>query len=377
MKCQFNEKFKVLISLTLKSPWINLVNMKKAMTYKDAGVDISEGERLVSLIKPLAKSTYTGGVIGGIGGFGGAFSGNFKGIKNPVLISGTDGVGTKLKIAFMADKHDSIGIDLVAMCVNDIVTTGARPLFFLDYFSTGSLQAKKAAAVVRGIARGCKDAGCALIGGETAEMPGLYNKGEYDLAGFSVGVVDKSKIIDGKKIRPGDAIIGIASSGLHSNGYSLARKVIFDELKLKLSDRPKGLRKTIGSELLTPTRIYVKTVLKLTAQLKLKAISHITGGGIIENIPRVLPKDTKAVIEKGSWPILPIFSIIQKGGNIDEKEMLRAFNCGIGMVLIVAKRDAEKTLGKLEALGERAYLIGTVEERKKGQHAVKLIGAQG
>ncbi len=346
------------------------------MTYKDAGVDITEGERLVSMIKPLARSTYTGGVIGGIGGFGGAFSGQFKGIKNPVLISGTDGVGTKLKIAFMADKHDSIGIDLVAMCVNDIVTTGARPLFFLDYFSTGSLQAKKAAAVVRGIARGCKDAGCALIGGETAEMPGLYNKDEYDLAGFSVGVVDKSKIIDGKKIRPGDAIIGIASSGLHSNGYSLARKVIFDSLKLKLTDRPKGLRKTIGSELLTPTRIYVKTVLELTKDIKLKAISHITGGGIIENIPRVLPKDAKAVIDKGSWPVLPIFSIIQKGGNIDEKEMLRAFNCGIGLVIIVAKREARKTLDKLEKLNERAFLIGTVEERKKGQHAVKLTGAQ-
>ncbi len=350
--------------------------MKKTMTYKDAGVDITEGERLVKMIKPLAKSTYTSGVIGGIGGFGGAFSGNFKGIKNPVLISGTDGVGTKLKIAFMADKHDSIGIDLVAMCVNDIVTTGARPLFFLDYFSTGSLRAKKAAAVVRGIARGCKDAGCALIGGETAEMPGLYEAGEYDLAGFSVGVVDKSKIIDGKKIRPGDSIIGIASSGLHSNGYSLARKVIFNRLKLKLSDRPKGLRKTIGSELLTPTRIYVKTVLALNKDIKLKAISHITGGGIIENIPRVLPNNTKAVIEKGSWPILPIFNIIQKGGNIDEKEMLRAFNCGIGLVLIVAKRDAQKTLDKLEKLGERAYLIGTIEERKKGQHALRLSGDQ-
>ncbi|VAV84743.1 Phosphoribosylformylglycinamidine cyclo-ligase [hydrothermal vent metagenome] len=347
------------------------------MTYKDAGVDISEGERLVGMIKPLAKSTYTSGVIGGIGGFGGAFSGSFKGLKNPVLISGTDGVGTKLKLAFMADKHDSIGIDLVAMCVNDIVTTGARPLFFLDYFSTGSLQAKKAAAVVRGIAKGCKDAGCALIGGETAEMPGLYGKGEYDLAGFSVGVVDKAKIIDGKKVRPGDAIIGIASSGLHSNGYSLARKVIFEELKLKLSDRPKGLRKTIGSELLTPTRIYVKTVLELNKHIKIKAISHITGGGLIENVPRVLPKDTKAVIEKGSWPVLPIFSIIQKGGNIDEKEMLRAFNCGIGLVLIVAKRDAQKTLDKLERLGERAFRIGTVEERKKGQHAVKLTDVQG
>jgi len=351
--------------------------MKRAMTYKDAGVDITEGERLVNMIKPLAKSTYTSGVIGGIGGFGGAFSGSFKGIKNPVLISGTDGVGTKLKLAFMADKHDTIGIDLVAMCVNDIVTTGAHPLFFLDYFSTGSLDAKKAAAVVRGVTRGCKDAGCALIGGETAEMPGLYNKGEYDLAGFSVGVVDKSKIIDGKKVRPSDAIIGIASSGLHSNGYSLARKVIFNSLKLKLSDRPKGLRKTIGSELLTPTRIYVKTVLELNKVIKLKAISHITGGGIIENVPRVLPKNTKAVIEKGSWPVLPIFSIIQKGGDIDEKEMLRAFNCGIGMVLIVAKRDAQKALDKLEKLGERAFRIGTVEERKKGQHAVKLVDVLG
>lgn len=347
------------------------------MTYKDAGVDISEGEKLVGMIKPLAKSTYTRGVIGGIGGFGGAFSGSFKGMKDPVLISGTDGVGTKLKLAFMADKHDTIGIDLVAMCVNDIVTTGARPLFFLDYFSTGKLEAKKAASVVRGIALGCKEAECALIGGETAEMPGLYGKGEYDLAGFSVGVVDKSKVIDGSKVRPGDAVIGIASSGLHSNGYSLARKVIFESLKLKLKDRPKGLRKTIGSELLTPTRIYVKTVLGITEKVKIKAISHITGGGIIENVPRVLPKHAKAVIDKGAWPVPPVFELIRKGGNIKEKEMLRAFNYGIGLVLIVAKRDASKTLEKLRDLGERAYQIGVVEERKRGQHAVTLPGVKG
>ncbi len=346
------------------------------MTYKDAGVDISEGERLVGMIKPLARSTCTSGVIGGIGGFGGAFSGSFKGLKNPVLISGTDGVGTKLKLAFMADKHDSIGIDLVAMCVNDIVTTGARPLFFLDYFSTGSLQAKKAAAVVRGIAKGCKEAGCALIGGETAEMPGLYNKSEYDLAGFSVGVVDKAKIIDGSKVRPGDAIIGIASSGLHSNGYSLARKVIFNSLKLKLSDRPKGLRKTIGSELLTPTRIYVNTVLELMKEVKLKAVSHITGGGLIENIPRVLPKDTKAIIDKDSWPVPPVFELLRRGGNIEEKEMLRAFNCGIGLVLIVSKRDARKTMDRLCELDERAYQIGGVEERKRGQRAILLRAGQ-
>jgi len=347
------------------------------MTYKDAGVDISEGERLVRMIKPLAGSTRTSGVIGGIGGFGGAFSGSFKGLKNPVLISGTDGVGTKLKLAFMADKHNTIGIDLVAMCVNDIVTTGARPLFFLDYFSTGSLKAKKAAAVVRGIARGCRDAGCALIGGETAEMPGLYGKGEYDLAGFSVGVVDKAKIIDGRKVRPGDAVIGLASSGLHSNGYSLARKVIFEELKLKLSDRPKGLGKTIGSELLTPTRIYVKSVLETITHVNLKAISHITGGGLIENIPRVLPEDTKAVIDKGSWPVPPVFELIRKGGKIDEDEMLRAFNCGIGLVVIVGKRDARKALDRLQELGERAYRIGVVEERKRGRHAVRFTGGQG
>jgi phosphoribosylformylglycinamidine cyclo-ligase len=351
--------------------------MKKEMTYKDAGVDIGEGERLVSMIKPLAKSTYTRGVIGGIGGFGGAFSGSFKGIKDPVLISGTDGVGTKLKLAFMADKHDTIGIDLVAMCVNDIVTTGARPLFFLDYFSTGKLKARKAATVVRGIARGCKEAGCALIGGETAEMPGLYNSGEYDLAGFAVGVVDKAKIIDGKKVSPGDAIIGIASSGLHSNGYSLARKVIFNVLKLNLSDRPKGMRKTIGSELLTPTRIYVKTILELIAHVNLKAISHITGGGIIENVPRVMAKNTRAIIDKDSWPVPKIFELIRCGANIKEKEMLRAFNYGIGLVVIVSSKDCSKTLKQLQALGEKAYVIGTVETRKKAQHGVLIPGLKG
>ncbi len=334
--------------------------MKKPLTYRSAGVDIDEGERFVRLIKPLAKMTGRPGVLGSLGGFGALFSAKFAAIKEPVLVSGTDGVGTKLKVAFSTDRHDTIGIDLVAMCVNDIVVSGAEPLFFLDYLSTGKLKAEKARDIVKGIAKGCKDAGCALIGGETAEMPGMYNKGEYDLAGFAVGVVEKKKIIDGKKVRPGDAIIGLASSGLHSNGFSLARKVLFDKMKLKPSTRPKGLRRDISSELLTPTRIYVRPLLKVIKKFELCGMAHITGGGMAGNIVRVLPKGTKALIRKGSWPVPPIFTLIKEGGNIAPLEMMRTFNAGIGMAVIVRKRDAVKVIGALKKEKIRAFEIGEI-----------------
>ncbi len=334
--------------------------MKKGLTYRSAGVDVAEGDRFVELIKPLVKATSRKGNIGSIGGFGGLFSGNFKSMKKPVLVSGTDGVGTKLKVAFMVDKHDSVGIDLVAMCVNDIVVMGAEPLFFLDYLATASLDAKKGREIVKGIAKGCRDAGCSLIGGETAEMPGMYQEGEYDLAGFTVGVVDKKKIIDGKRVRAGDAIIGLASNGIHSNGYSLARKVLFDHMKLTVDSRPAGLRTTVGKELLKPTRIYVKPILSLIKNFDLRAIAHITGGGITGNIPRVLPPGTKAVIKRGSWRVPPIFKLLKEGGNIEEAEMMRTFNAGIGMAVIVKKKDREGVLKALKKSGQSAFDIGHI-----------------
>ncbi len=347
--------------------------VKKKLTYKDSGVNIDEGERLVKLISPLAKSTKRKGVLSDIGGFGALFSGKFKDLKDPVLVSATDGVGTKLLIAKTAKKHDTIGIDLVAMSVNDIITSGAEPLFFLDYFSCGKLNAKTASTVIKGIAKGCKDAGCALIGGETAEMPGLYSPDEYDLAGFAVGVVDKKKIITGKDTRPGDVIIGLSSSGLHSNGYSLARQVFFKKLKLKTTDKPKGLGASVGNVLLRPTRIYVKPVLELLKTIRPKSIAHITGGGFTENIPRVLDKDLRAIITKGSWPEPSVFKFIRTNGNIAESEMLRTFNCGIGMTIIVKKTEAEKTLDILRKAGEKATQIGVVEKRQARQKRVEFI----
>lgn len=339
--------------------------MKKNLTYSDAGVNIDEGNRLVKLIKPAVRRSYRPEVIGDIGGFGALFSGRFKGLKDPVLVSSTDGVGTKLMVAFMADRHDTVGVDLVAMSVNDILVSGAEPLFFLDYFATGKLDAGTASKVVKGIADGCTQAGCALIGGETAEMPGLYKTGEYDLAGFAVGVVDKKKIIDGKRIKAGDAIIGLASSGLHSNGYSLARKVIFEKLGLSIGSKPEGYKKDVGSMLIAPTRIYVKPVRSLMKEVDICGMAHITGGGFTENIPRVIPKGLKAVIKKGSWKMPPVFKLIKDGGSIDEDEMLRTFNCGIGFILVVREKDAEKALVKIKKLGERPYLIGTIAKSKK------------
>jgi phosphoribosylformylglycinamidine cyclo-ligase len=297
-------------------------------------------------------------------------------MKDPVLVSSTDGVGTKLMVAFAADRHDTIGIDLVAMSVNDILVSGAEPLFFLDYFATGRLDAKRGAEVVKGIAKGCTLAGCALIGGETAEMPGLYKPGEYDLAGFAVGVVERKKMVDGSRIRPGDRIIGLASSGLHSNGYSLARKIVFESLGLRMSDRPKGLKTGVGAALLAPTRISVKPVLRLMKNCQVLGMAHITGGGFIENIPRVLPKGTVAIIEKGSWPVPPIFRLIKDGGPVDEAEMFRTFNNGIGLVMVVRARDEARALEHLAALGEKAFAIGEIA-RGKGAPRVEFTGKAG
>lgn len=339
--------------------------MSDHLTYKKAGVDIDAGNEFVRLIKPFVEGTRRKGVIGGLGGFGGLFQLDLEKYKNPVLVSGTDGVGTKLKVAIQMDKHDTVGIDLVAMCVNDIVVCGAEPLFFLDYIATGRLNPEKFVDVVKGISEGCRLSGCALIGGETAEMPSMYQGDDYDLAGFAVGVVDREKIIDGSNIKPGDKVIGLASSGLHSNGYSLARKVIFEKEGFNISERVELLNKSIGEELLIPTRIYVKTVLHMIRHFDIKGIAHITGGGLTENIPRVLPQGTGIVLYPGRWNAQAIFYIIEKWGNIERDEMYRDFNMGIGMVLILPESQVEKALDELVKCGEEPNIIGEVVEGAK------------
>ena len=331
--------------------------MAKGMSYKDAGVNINEGNRAVSLMKDAVSSTWRPEVLTELGGFGGLFQLDVNKYQQPVLVSGTDGVGTKLKIAFAMDKHDTIGIDAVAMCVNDILVQGAEPLFFLDYVALGKLIPEQVADVVKGIAFGCKQAGCALIGGETAEMPGFYAKGEYDIAGFAVGVVDKEKIIDGQGIRSGDVIIGLSSSGLHSNGYSLARKVLLGENYENLKKYDEKLGTTLGEEMLKPTKIYVQEVLPLIEQQSVKGMAHITGGGLVENVPRVLPKNLKAEFNWGSWPVPAIFQLIQSQGNVPEAEMYRTFNMGIGFVLIAPQEEAEAIISQCS---EDAYVIGKV-----------------
>jgi phosphoribosylformylglycinamidine cyclo-ligase len=333
---------------------------KKRETYKGAGVDIDAGNEFVKRIRPLVKRTMRPEVIADIGGFGGLFALTEGKYKNPVLVSGTDGVGTKLKLAFMADKHDTVGIDLVAMCVNDIVVQGAEPLFFLDYLATSKLVPEKAALVVKGIAEGCVQAGCALIGGETAELPGFYADGEYDIAGFCVGIVERDKIIDGSSVAVGNTLIGIASNGLHSNGYSLARKVIFDRLGLGIHDELPEYGMTVEKELLRPTRIYVKTILNLLRDFTINGIAHITGGGLTENIPRIMPEGCKAVVNKSNWKRHDIFDILQAAGDIEDAEMLRTFNCGIGMVLAVPEKEVEDVLLRLSGLNETALVIGHV-----------------
>lgn len=336
-----------------------------AITYKDAGVDIDAGDLFVQKIKPFVKATMRPEVLTDIGGFGGLFA--LKKYRNPVLVSGTDGVGTKLKVAFLMNKHDTVGIDLVAMCVNDIIVQGAEPLFFLDYFATGKLRPEEHSLVVKGIADGCKQAGCALIGGETAEMPSFYSEGEYDLAGFAVGVVEKKDIINGSRIRPGDQIIGLGSSGLHSNGYSLVRKVLFEKAGYGVEDILTELGgPTLGESLLLPTRIYARTVLALLKEFDIRGMAHITGGGITGNVPRVLPKGCQAVIRKGTWDIPPIFKLLRKKAGVDDGEMFRAFNMGIGMALVVPKAQADKVLKKAEKLGEKAFRIGEIAKGKPG-----------
>lgn len=341
---------------------------KTSLSYKDAGVDIDAGNALVERIKGVAKRTARPEVMGGLGGFG-ALCELPAGYKQPVLVSGTDGVGTKLRLAMDLKKHDTIGIDLVAMCVNDLVVAGAEPLFFLDYYATGHLNIDMAADVVTGIGAGCELAGAALVGGETAEMPGMYEGDDYDLAGFCVGVVEKSEIIDGSKVQVGDALIGLASSGPHSNGYSLIRKIL--EVANADMQQPMG-DKTLADALLEPTRIYVKSILKLIRESQVNALSHITGGGLLENIPRVLPASAKAVIDIDSWTLPPVFQWLQAEGNVDAREMYRTFNCGVGMVIAVPADKADAAIALLQAEGESAWLIGQIEAAAEGEEQVEL-----
>ncbi len=335
--------------------------MKKIETlrYSEAGVDIDKGNEFISRIKPLVSKTFRRGVLTEIGGFGGLFAIGDQ-YTDPVLVASTDGVGTKLNIAGLCGKHDTIGIDLVAMCVNDIVVCGAKPLFFLDYFSVGKLDIDVAVEVVKGIAKGCDISNCSLIGGETAEMPGLYSPGDYDMAGFVVGIAERKTLIDGSEIRDGDQIIGLASNGLHSNGFSLVRKIFFEEMGLTVNDQVKELGCTLGEELLKPTRIYTETLLNVFKNFKVKGVVHITGGGIIDNIPRVLPQGCKAIINDKSWPVPPVFKLLKEKGGISAREMFRIFNCGIGMAVIIDAKLVEDVLRQLTALGESPFVIGSV-----------------
>ena len=342
----------------------------KQLTYRDAGVDIDAGDRLVENIKPFARDTMRKGVLAGIGGFGALFQISRDRYREPVLVSGTDGVGTKLKLACELDRHATIGIDLVAMSVNDILTLGAEPLFFLDYYACGRLDVTTATAVIKGIAAGCKQAGCALIGGETAEMPGMYPAGEYDLAGFAVGIVEKSRIIDGSKIAAGDVLLGLASSGAHSNGYALIRKLIAVK-RVNLSVKLRG--RALSDAILEPTRIYVKPVLKLIRSVPVKGLAHVTGGGLVENVPRVLPGHLAARIERTAWTLPPLFQWLKKEGNIADAELYRVFNCGIGMVVMVSEANASRAMRVLKAAGESAWRIGRVVHRSRNGPQVVIV----
>lgn len=338
----------------------------QGLTYREAGVDIDKGNEAVELIKPLVKSTFRKEVLTDLGGFGGLFALDINKYKEPILVSGTDGVGTKLKLAFAMDKHNTIGIDAVAMCVNDILASGAEPLFFLDYLAVGKLNPARVAEIVKGVVEGCKMSQCALIGGETAEMPGFYPEDEYDIAGFAVGIVDKSKIIDGSQIKPGDIVLGFPSTGLHSNGFSLARKVLLERGNYSLDDLIPELGDTLGNVLLEPTRIYVSIIKEiLQNNIAIKGMAHITGGGLYENIPRILPEKCQVVLNKKTWPKLPIFELIQKTGQIEQAEMYRTFNMGIGMAVVVDSKNAEKVQEFCKKLGEKVYLIGNVVAGEK------------
>jgi phosphoribosylformylglycinamidine cyclo-ligase len=340
--------------------------------YKESGVDIEKGNAFIRLIQPIIRETFNSGVLTDIGGFSGLFSLKAENYSKPVLAASTDGVGTKLRIAQMVGKHDTVGIDLVAMCVNDILVQGAKPLFFLDYLAMGKLDPEIALEVVRGIAAGCKIAGCALIGGETAEMPGFYPEGVYDLAGFVVGLVDNDQIIDGSEISVGDHLLGIASSGLHSNGYSLVRKILFEELRLKPEDKVKELGCTLAEELLRPTKIYAELVANLLRDFTIKGISHITGGGIMDNLSRILPNPCMARIRKGSWTRPPIFPYLEQAGNLSEDEMVRTFNTGLGLILVIPADQVEDIMSRVEALNEKGFDIGEIDERGEGEPPVTI-----
>ncbi len=343
---------------------------QKTMTYADTGVNIDAGNRAVDLMRKSVHSTFRPEVITGIGGFGGLFALDTAMYSQPVLVSGTDGVGTKLKVAFLTDKHDTIGIDAVAMCVNDILTMGAQPLFFLDYLAVGKLKPEQVADIVSGVAEGCRQAGCALIGGETAEMPDFYGAGEYDVAGFAVGIVDKNKIIDGSTIVPGDMLIGLTSSGLHSNGYSLARRILLEKAGYLVDQVHPSFKRTVGEEMLCPTRIYVASVLPLLNKFIIKGMAHITGGGLMENLPRILPDGTAVQINTGAWEVPAVFNVIAKEGPVEIGEMYRVFNMGIGMVLVVSAAHASHVMAELKEYGENAKIIGKVIE---GNGKVQLI----
>ncbi|MBW1942436.1 MAG: phosphoribosylformylglycinamidine cyclo-ligase [Deltaproteobacteria bacterium] len=349
-----------------------MAQKKKKSSYKEAGVDIDAGNRFVDLIKPIVSKTFKSGVITDIGGFAGLLSLNVQDIENPVLVASTDGVGTKLKIAFMMDRHDTIGIDLVGMCVNDIMVQGATPLLMLDYISMGKLDVDKAVEVVKGIAAGCKEANCPLIGGETAEMPDFYAEGEYDVAGFVVGMADNNQLLDGSEIAVGHQLIGIASNGLHSNGYSLVRKIFFEQLQMSVDEHVEEFGRTLGEELLEPTRIYARTIRNMRRDFRLYGISHITGGGLIDNIPRILPKQCKAVIDPESWSTPPIFPYIQLAGKISTEEMRRTFNNGLGLVVVVSADDIGEILLRLKAMGESAFHIGSVESRDDKEEPIQF-----
>ncbi len=366
----------ILISFPVKSDFVieqREIEMVKPLTYANAGVDIGKANAFINTIKAIAEKTRRSGVMGEIGGFGGLFSLNVANYDSPVLVSSTDGVGTKLKIAFMMDKHDTVGIDLVAMCVNDIAVQGAKPLFFLDYLSMGKLKTEVATQIISGIGKGCEEARCALIGGETAEMPGFYQEGEYDLAGFAVGIVDNAKMLDGSEIRVGHKLIGMAANGLHSNGYSLVRKICFDILKLKCNDHIAELGHTLGEELLKPTKIYSETIQHLIKDLPIHGLAHITGGGIEDNLLRILPRACEVEIRRESWDTPPIFDFLKKAGNVEEAEMLRTFNNGIGMIAVVPGSASQDVLERLTAMNEKAYLIGEIVECRAPSNRVRWI----
>ncbi|MBN2032369.1 MAG: phosphoribosylformylglycinamidine cyclo-ligase [Deltaproteobacteria bacterium] len=341
-------------------------------SYAQAGVDIDAGNLFVKRIQPIVSKSFRPGVISNVGGFAGLFSLNLQDVKNPVLVSSTDGVGTKLKIAFMMDKHDTVGIDLVAMCVNDIVVQGAYPLFMLDYIAAGKLNVDRTVDIVKGIVTGCEEAECALIGGETAEMPDFYKEGEYDLAGFVVGLADNDQLLVGSEVAMGHQLIGIASSGLHSNGYSLARRIFFDKLKMSVTAYVEEFGRTLGEELLEPTRIYAKTIKNVIRNYRISGISHITGGGLIDNVPRILPKQCKVIVNTTTWNTPPVFQFLREAGNLSFREMMRTFNCGLGMIMIVNDGDTDEVLSRLRAMGEIAYRVGEVASRKDDEDPIQF-----